>query len=236
MRHVVVTSSLAPATFINEEGVSLSIAAVNSAHGKRTKEISYHTTKAVELRAAIGRRNVASSKEALDAQRATTKGKSCDSNKGEVVGIHPPEYDKKQTIHNKRLLEALKYSKDYEQTKSLVCLIRYFAPEDERSIDQLCNSYCSYLKEEKKRIDLASREANKIVIPINEGRKVATKDAYSNGMPRVKHISYRADRDFYTVQMITSKGKLVKTSKDYNKALEILDELTEIKEGYLNAL
>jgi len=229
MRHVVVTSSLAPATFINEEGVSLSISAINSAHGKRTKEVSYHTTKAVELRAAIAKRNVAASKEALDAQRAITKGKAYECNKGEVIDIHPPKYDKTQTIHNKRLVEALKYSKDYEQTKSLVCLIRYFAPEDGRSIDQLCKSYCSYAKEEKKRIALASREVKKSIIPINECRKEATRDAYSNGMPRVKHISYRADRGLYTVQVITPKGKLVKTSKDYNKAIQILNELLAIK-------
>lgn len=221
MRHVVVTSSLAPATFTNEEGVSLSIAAVSST-GRRTKEISYHTTKAVELRAEIARRNVLASKEVLDKQRDATKGKPYECNKEgcfqDAADIHPPKYDKKQVAYNNRLREALGYSKNYQQTKLLLGLISYFAPEDERSIDQLYKSYCTHFKD----------------IPLKKERKRATTGLsakYSNGMPRVKHISYRKDKESYVAIVNTPAGKLTKSSKDYNKAIELRDELVRIRDA-----
>ena len=229
MRHVVITSSLAPATFTNEEGVSLSIAAVSST-GRRTKEISYHTTKAVELRAAIAKRNVAANKEALNAQRAATKGKPYECNKEgyfqDTADIHPPKYDKKQATYNNRLREALGYSKNYQQTKLLLGLISYFAPEDERSIDQLYKSYCSHLKQTgKKKIIPAKKKEQKKEKPA--APKLSA--TYSTGMPRVSGIYYKESKGLYIVQVHTMKGKLSKSSKNYYKAIEILNELTDIK-------
>ncbi len=231
MRLVVITSSLAPATFTNEEGVSLSIAAVSST-GRRTKEISYHTTKAVELRAAIAKRNILANRDSLNEQRAINKGKPYECNKEGVfqdaADIHPPEYDKKQATYNNRLREALGYSKNYQQTKLLLGLISYLAPEDERSIDQLYKSYCAHLKEmgRKKIIPAKKKEQKK-----EENKPTAPKlsATYSNGMPRINRVSYRADKELYVVSMITDDGKVVKTTRDYNKAIELRDELLAIK-------
>lgn len=98
MRHVVTTSSLVPTTFTNEEGVSLSIASVSST-GRRTKEVSYHTTKAVELRSEIARRNVLANKEALDKQRGVATGKPYECME-EIASNNPSEY---QPIHQNNI-------------------------------------------------------------------------------------------------------------------------------------